>query len=133
MPTGQVSRLHTRIMQQPIVISGAVAKPNSSRAQHGGDGNVAAGQELTVRLQLYARTQAVQCKRLMRLAQTQLPRQTRVLDAELRGAAPVPPSKPLISITSAWPLATPAAIVPTPASAASFTDMRASGLVFLRS
>ncbi len=29
-PTGQVSRLHTRIMTQPIVTNGAVAKPNSS-------------------------------------------------------------------------------------------------------
>ena len=29
-PNGQVSRLHTRIIAQPIVISGAVAKPNSS-------------------------------------------------------------------------------------------------------
>ena len=29
-PTGQVSRLHTRIMTQPMVTRGAVAKPNSS-------------------------------------------------------------------------------------------------------
>ena len=30
MPAGQVSRLHTRIMQQPRATRGAVAKPNSS-------------------------------------------------------------------------------------------------------
>ena len=30
IPTGQVSRLHTLIITQPIVTSGAVAKPNSS-------------------------------------------------------------------------------------------------------
>ena len=30
MPAGQVSRLHARIMQQPRVTRGAVAKPNSS-------------------------------------------------------------------------------------------------------
>ena len=30
IPAGQVSRLQTRIMTQPIVTSGAVAKPNSS-------------------------------------------------------------------------------------------------------
>ena len=30
IPTGQVSRLQTLIMTQPIVTSGAVAKPNSS-------------------------------------------------------------------------------------------------------
>ena len=29
-PTGQVSKLHTRIITQPIVTNGAVAKPNSS-------------------------------------------------------------------------------------------------------
>ena len=29
-PTGQVSKLHTRIITHPIVINGAVAKPNSS-------------------------------------------------------------------------------------------------------
>ena len=29
-PTGQVSRLHTRIITQPRVTSGAVANPNSS-------------------------------------------------------------------------------------------------------
>ena len=29
-PTGHVSRLHTRIITQPIVTSGAVANPNSS-------------------------------------------------------------------------------------------------------
>ena len=30
MPTGQVFRWQTRIMMQPIAISGAVEKPNSS-------------------------------------------------------------------------------------------------------
>ena len=30
MPTGQVSRLHTRIITQPMQTSGAVANPNSS-------------------------------------------------------------------------------------------------------
>ena len=30
IPAGQVPRLHTRIMQQPMVTRGAVAKPNSS-------------------------------------------------------------------------------------------------------
>ena len=49
------------------------------------------------------------------------------------GDAPVPPSWPEISTTSACALATPAAIVPTPTSATSFTWMRASGLAFFRS
>ena len=49
------------------------------------------------------------------------------------GEAPVPPSWPLISTTSACALATPAAIVPTPTSATSLTLMRACGLAFFRS
>ena len=34
IPAGQVSRLHTRIMTQPIVTSGAVANPYSSAPRH---------------------------------------------------------------------------------------------------
>ena len=49
------------------------------------------------------------------------------------GEAPVPPSWPLISTTSACALATPAAMVPTPTSATSLTLMRASRLAFFRS
>ena len=52
---------------------------------------------------------------------------------EVCGAAPVPPSHPLISTTSACALDTPAAIVPTPTSATSFTLMRALRLAFFRS
>ena len=47
--------------------------------------------------------------------------------------APVPPSWPEISTTSDLALATPAATVPTPTSATSFTCTRADGLEFLRS
>ena len=50
-----------------------------------------------------------------------------------RGEAPVPPSWPEISTTSAFALATPAAMVPTPTSATSLTLMRAWGLAFFRS
>ena len=49
------------------------------------------------------------------------------------GEAPVPPESPLISTLSAWALATPAATVPTPTSATSFTETPASGLEFFRS
>ena len=49
------------------------------------------------------------------------------------GDAPVPPSCPEIRITSACAFATPAAIVPTPDTATSFTEMRARGFAFLRS
>ena len=52
---------------------------------------------------------------------------------EVRGDAPVPPSKPEIRMTSALALATPAAMVPTPTSETSFTLTRASRLAFFRS
>ena len=42
--------------------------------------------------------------------------------------APVPPSCPEMSTTSEWALATPAATVPTPTSATSFTWTRARGI-----
>ena len=43
-----------------------------------------------------------------------------------RGLAPVPPSPPEMWTTSARPLTTPAAIVPTPSDATSFTETSAS-------
>ena len=49
------------------------------------------------------------------------------------GLAPVPPLWPEIRIVSAFALATPAAMVPTPASATSFTQTLARGLTCLRS
>ena len=52
---------------------------------------------------------------------------------EVRGEAPVPPSLPEISTTSALAFDTPAATVPTPTSATSFTWIRAEGLEFFRS
>jgi hypothetical protein len=52
---------------------------------------------------------------------------------DVSGDAPVPPSWPLISTTSAFALATPAATVPTPTSATSFTLMRARSFEFFRS
>ena len=52
---------------------------------------------------------------------------------EVSGLAPVPPSWPLISTTSLWALATPAATVPTPISATSLTLIRARGLLFFKS
>ena len=49
------------------------------------------------------------------------------------GEAPVPPSWPAITTWSAPALATPAATVPTPASAASLTETAAVGLAARRS
>ena len=49
------------------------------------------------------------------------------------GLAPVPPSWPEMVMKSACAFATPAAIVPTPACATSFTEISASGLICFRS
>ena len=49
------------------------------------------------------------------------------------GEAPVPPSWPEISTWSAFAFATPAATVPTPTSATSFTETRAVGFAQRRS
>ena len=49
------------------------------------------------------------------------------------GAAPVPPSPPEIRIPPAPALATPLAMVPTPADATSFTVIFASSLAHCRS
>ena len=52
---------------------------------------------------------------------------------DVSGLAPVPPSWPEISTTSDLALATPAATVPTPTSATSFTCTRARGFDDFRS
>ncbi len=49
------------------------------------------------------------------------------------GLAPVPPLWPLIRIASAFAFATPAAMVPMPLRATSFTQTVASGLICFRS
>ena len=53
--------------------------------------------------------------------------------SDVSGEAPVPPSWPEISTTSACAFDTPVATVPTPTSETSFTCTRASGLEFFRS
>ncbi|MNZ98493.1 hypothetical protein D3C78_1177770 [compost metagenome] len=49
------------------------------------------------------------------------------------GEAPVPPSWPAITMWSLLHLVTPAAIVPTPISDTSLTEMSACGATFFRS
>ena len=49
------------------------------------------------------------------------------------GEAPVPPSWPLTTTTSAWAFTTPAATAPMPTSETSLTETRASGLELRRS
>src|SRR6266567_4297058 len=59
--------------------------------------------------------------------------ESELFSAQQSGNAPVPPVSPLIRTTSACAFATPAATVPTPTSATSFTAMRACGFTFFKS
>ena len=94
--------------------------------------DVAAGLELAIDLDHDTAPQIVEEQRLLGLGQTQLPRAPACLIL-VSGDAPVPPSWPLMSTTSAWALATPAATVPTPTSATSFTLIRRLLIAVLQS
>ena len=124
MPTGQVFRWHFRIMMQPITTSDAVAMPNSSAPK-----SAAIATSLAVRI-------------MPSVCTTIRPRRSFITSTwwasarpssqgrpqcmiEVWGLAPVPPSWPEMSTTSALPFDTPAATVPTPTSATSFTLTRA--------
>ncbi len=131
-PTGQVSRWQTRIMMQPMATSGPVAKPNSSAPSRAA---------MTTSRPVFSWPSVSSRTRLRRLLRTSVwcvsasPNShgspaCLMLDT---GDAPVPPSWPLMRMTSACPLATPAATVPTPTSETSLTLIRAWGLAFFRS
>ena len=90
------------------------------RAEQRRDDHVTAGLELAVDLHGDAVAQPLQQQGLLGLGEAQLPGVPACL-IELSGEAPVPPSWPEIRTTSDLALATPAATVPTPTSATSFT------------
>ena len=131
-PTGQVSRWQTRIMMQPLTTSGAVAKPNSSapsRAAMITSRPVFSWPSTCTTMRSRSLLSSSVCWVSARPSSHGAPACLRLVS----GAAPVPPSWPEISTTSACALDTPAATVPTPTSATSFTWTRASGLAFFRS
>ena len=74
IPTGQVLRWHFRIMMQPSTIKRRGRKTELLGAQQGGDGDVAAGLQLSVGLDPDTTPQIVQHQRLMRFGQAQFPR-----------------------------------------------------------
>ena len=124
IPTGQVSKLHTLIITQPKETKGAVAKPNSSAPS-----KAAIATSLPV----------ISLPSVSILTLSLKPFNINVWWAsaspsshgkpafwmEVFGDAPVPPSCPDIKIVLAPALATPLAIVPTPASETSFTEILA--------
>ncbi len=132
MPTGQVSRWQTRIMMQPDTTSGAVAKPNSSAPSSAATTTsrpVLSWPSACTTMRSRRPLSSSVCWVSARPSSQGPP----ACLSDVSGLAPVPPSWPEMSTTSAWAFETPAATVPTPTSATSFTWMRASGLAFLRS
>jgi hypothetical protein len=132
MPTGQVFRWHTRIMMQPAVMSGAVEKPNSSAPSRAA---MATSRPVS---SLPSHSTTIRLRRLLSTSVWWVSARpsshgSPACLSEVSGEAPVPPSYPLISTTSALPFDTPAATVPTPTSDTSFTLTRASGLAFFKS
>ena len=132
MPTGQVSRWQTRIMMQPDTTSGALAKPNSSAPSS------AATTTSRPVLSWPSVWTTIRSRSLLRssVCWVSASPSSHGVPACLRlvsGAAPVPPSWPEMSTTSACALDTPAATVPTPTSETSLTCTRADGLAFFRS
>ena len=131
-PTGQVSRWQTRIMMQPDTTSGALAKPNSSAPSSAAmitSRPVFSWPSAWTTIRSRSRARSRVCWVSARPSSQGAPACLRLVS----GAAPVPPSCPEISTTSACALDTPAATVPTPTSATSLTCTRACGLAFLRS
>ena len=132
IPTGHVFRWQTRIMTQPIATSGVVAKPNSSAPNIQA---IATSRPVNNLPSVSTRTRSRNLFNTNVWCASAKPSShgKPVLRMLVLGAAPVPPSYPLIRIVSAFAFATPAAIVPTPASETNFTLMRASRLAFFKS
>ena len=119
-------------MMQPIAISGAVAKPNSSapsRAATTTSRPVFSWPSVCTVMRSRRRFITSVCCVSARPISQGTPAEW----IELTGEAPVPPSWPAITTWSEFALATPAATVPTPTSETSFTLMRAAGLAQRRS
>ena len=132
MPTGQVFRWQARIMMQPVAISGAVEKPTSSAPS-----SAATTTSRPVFIWPSVCTQMRERRSLSTsvccVSASPISHGTPADWIEDSGEAPVPPSWPEIRMWSAFALATPAATVPTPTSATSLTETRASGFAQRRS
>ena len=132
IPTGQVLRWQTRIMMQPIAISGAVEKPNSSAPS-----SAATTTSRPVLIPPSTSTTILERKSFRSsvcwVSASPISHGTPAPWTEDCGEAPVPPSWPAIVTWSALALATPAATVPTPTSLTNFTDTELVGLAQRRS
>ena len=120
-PTGQVLRWQTRIITQPIAISGAVEKPNSSAPSSAATTTsrpVFIWPSTSTRIRLRRSLSSSVCW----VSASPISHGMPAPWIEDCGEAPVPPSWPEIVTWSAFAFATPAATVPTPTSETSLTD-----------
>ena len=131
-PTGQVLEWHCLTMMQPIATKAVVATPYSSAPI------IAA---MTTSLPVFIPPSVLKVILCLKLFNV------RTWFASVKpishgiptyltlvwGVAPVPPLWPDIKIISAFAFATPAAIVPTPEDATSFTPIRALGFICFKS
>ena len=132
MPTGHVLRWQTRIMMQPIAISGAVEKPTSSAPSSAA---ITTSRPVfiwpsasTVMRERRSFSSSVCC-----VSATPISHGIPAAWIDDCGEAPVPPSCPETTTWSAFAFATPAATVPTPTSETSLTDTSARGFEQRRS
>ncbi|MNS58518.1 hypothetical protein D3C72_914400 [compost metagenome] len=132
MPVGQVLLWHWRIITQPAAIRSAVPKAYSSAPKSAA---TTTSRPVLRPPSALSRTRPRRSLRTSTCWASARPSShgTPACLIEPSGLAPVPPSWPLMWMTSAWALATPAAIVPTPATETSFTATRARGLIARRS
>ena len=131
-PTGQVLEWHCRTMMQPMATRLAVPMPNSSAPSMAA---ITTSRPVLMPPSVRSRTRwrsrlsiSTWCASVSPISHGAPAYFTLVC-----GAAPVPPEWPEIRIASARALATPAAMVPMPLRATSFTHTKASGLICFRS
>ena len=132
IPTGQVLRWQTRIMMQPIAISGAVEKPNSS-APSSAPTTTSRPVLIWPSTSIVIRLRRSLSSNVCWVSARPISHGTPADCTEDCGEAPVPPSWPDTVTWSALALATPAATVPTPTSETSLTDTELPGLAQRRS
>ena len=131
IPTGHVSRWHDRTIRQPCASSSTVRRTNLVGAEQRGDDHVASCLEAAVDAKAQLVAQPLLDERSPCLHEPELHGAPAFLIDE-SGLALVPPSAPAMW-TSASALTMPAATIPTPASATSFTETAASGFTCRRS
>ena len=119
-------------MMQPVAIRGAVEKPNSS-APSIAPTSTSRPVRMPPSTWTTIRERRSFRSRVCWVSARPISHGTPACWIDDRGEAPVPPSWPAITTWSAPALATPAATVPTPASAASLTETVARGFAARRS